>query len=78
MSEKLLNITVLSKPNHYPLDGCTLTLLESIAMLLEGSGAEQEWRLSENEEDFPGQGSQAVLAGLGSVMSVISVRNTAD
>lgn len=30
-------------------------------MVLQGSGAEQGWRLCENEEDFPGQGSRAVL-----------------
>lgn len=30
-------------------------------MVLGGSGPEQGWRLSGNEEDRPGQGSQAAL-----------------
>lgn len=53
-------------------------------MVLEGSGANQGWRLSENEDDFPGQGSQAVLGtrdrelAFQVRMAVMSVRNTAD
>lgn len=53
-------------------------------MVLEGSGAEQGWRLSEIEEHFPGQGSQAVLgtrdqeSSLQVRMAATSVINTAD
>lgn len=53
-------------------------------MVLKGSRAEQGWRLSENEEDFPGQGNQAVLgprdrkSSFQVRMAVMSDRNTAD
>lgn len=53
-------------------------------MVLEGNGAKKGRRLSANEEDFPSQGSQAVLgrrdreSSFQVRMAVMSFRNTAD